>query len=330
MIKYLGMMKPMVAGDMALYQLIQRRYEQLGIGGEIYPQTPTHFRELKNYLPAGQISLAHLPYHLNVREEEHFAQIVEYAEIGGVRGFTLHERRSYLENHDEFLACLEKLSKKLSTLNQPPAIFIEFVSANTLDDYYHLMANAVQIPHIFPCLDVGHIAVDYCREILTRLLPNTNQDELSPESPDLPKMLDAIQQAVKQTLTPTFAYLREFAALKLAKWHFHLHDAHPLSRLSPYPIRDHLSYLQAIKLPFNFRGNNFLAGIFSVLGAQELRKVISEFSGELSVMLEIHAQNGRVSLADDGDLFAHWHDVTNAEIMNYHLQLVSQCLTIMK
>ncbi|GHS94814.1 hypothetical protein FACS1894139_08420 [Planctomycetales bacterium] len=328
--RYLGMMKPMVEGDAALWRLGQRRFTQIGLGAETYPAHPDHLRELVNYLPDAPVNTAHLPYHLDITVPEHRAAVVEFARAADRRlyGFTLHDQRTYSpERSGAFIAALGKLTAALNAT--PVNLFFEYVSTRDFDEYEEMLTAAAQTPRVYPCLDVGHIAVDYCRDLIRKSCRELRQAVLAPDFALLAKYIDRVQAATSAARGLAFKYVKRFFAAHFSRLHFHAHDAHPISKLSPYPIRDHLSYLQTLALPFRWGASNFTRGIFGPAGAAELNQLLCGADAEITLMLEIHAQPGRLPLGADADLFAHWADITNAEKMNRHLELIHQSYNVL-
>ncbi len=108
--------------------------------------------------------------------------------------------------------------------------------------------------------------------------------------------------------------------------HFHLHDGHPLSTVSPFGISDHISFLSEIPIPFEYNGGHVLLPMFGPSGLSEVvAETLKTLSpGLVSFTLEIHPEEGRVSLGDASHLFDHWTDKTNAERMNYWLSVIKQ------
>ena len=327
-IDYIGMAKPMVDGDAALFRLAQRRFAQLGLGVEIYPAGPEHLRELSVFFPEGAVNTVHLPYHYNLTNPEHFAEIAACAQIGGVRGFTLHEYK-YAAAPEAFKDAARRLSAVLQKAPGRPAVFLEFVGG--LDGYTEALKLVHGIPLICPCLDAGHIAVEHCQARLRRRFPELDQKLLSPDFPGLEKYIAGIQEAVRGALDDALDSIRGFLDMGWEKVHFHCHNIHPLSKFSPYPIRDHLSFLKQIPLPFAFNGRKVVDGVYNIAGARRLHALLADAArdNDLSLMLEIHRQPGHLPLGADADLFSHWADLENAEAMNYHLELIAQCYNVL-
>lgn len=330
-IHYIGMCKTMTDGDDALLRLARRRFEALGIGAEVYPSDPERLGALREFLPEGAVSTAHLPYGWNLLNPDDFAAIVACAQVGGLRGFTLHDSRRYTEEREAFLEAARRLGDVLERAPGRPTLFIEYVHSDPLDVYRDKMSWLLDVPCLAPCVDAGHVAVEVCRQELQRRLPNVDQDALEPGTPGLPDIVEEVQGVVEMAREKAVEYVGAFLAMKWEKIHFHCHNVHPLSRLSPWPIRDHLSFLQQIALPFPFRGRRVVDGAFNLAGVGRLhsRLLRGAKKCDVSVMLEIHRQPGRLPLGPDADLFSHWEDLTHAEEMNFHLELIAQSYNVM-
>ena len=292
---------------------------------------PDRLRALREFLPAGAVNTAHLPYGWNLLNPDDFAAIAACAQVGGLRGFTLHDSRRYTEERAAFLEAAGRMADILARAPGRPTIFIEYVHSDPLAVYRDKMAWLLAVPGFAPCVDAGHVAVEMCRQELQRRCPDIDLNALAPDSPGLAAIIAEVQDTVETTLDKVLDYIGSFLAMKWEKMHFHCHNIHPLSRLSPWPIRDHLSFLQQITLPFPFRGRRVVDGVFNVAGAGRLhaRLLRGAKKCDISAMLEIHRQNGRLPLGADGDLFAHWQDLTHAEEMNFHLELIAQSYNVM-
>ena len=108
--------------------------------------------------------------------------------------------------------------------------------------------------------------------------------------------------------------------------HFHLHDGHPLSTISPFGVSDHLSFLVEIPIPFEYKGRRSLDPMFGPSGLSRIVTESLQLLGPDRVFftLGIHPAEGRLPLANADYLFNHWRDKTNAERMNYWLSILAQ------
>src|ERR1700684_1457084 len=104
--------------------------------------------------------------------------------------------------------------------------------------------------------------------------------------------------------------------------HFHLHDGHPLVP----GLRDHLSFLTRLAIPFSYQGRRSLNMMY---GPGGLASIVSTAIDACpprgaSFTVEVHQVEGRLPRSDAAWLFAHWQDTTNAERMNYWLSVLSE------
>ena len=84
-------------------------------------------------------------------------------------------------------------------------------------------------------------------------------------------------------------------------------------------VSDHLSFLAAIPIPFDYGGRRSLPPMF---GPRGLGEIIGESLGLLmpellSFVLEIHPMEGSLPLGNAESLFKHWQNKLNAERMNF-------------
>jgi hypothetical protein len=89
-------------------------------------------------------------------------------------------------------------------------------------------------------------------------------------------------------------------------------------------ISDHLSFLDKIPIPFEYKGRKSLDPMF---GPSGLMRIVTESlqllgTDRASFSLEIHPTEGRLPLGDASYLFSHWKDKGNAERMNYWLSVL--------
>lgn len=105
--------------------------------------------------------------------------------------------------------------------------------------------------------------------------------------------------------------------------HFHMHDGHSLNR----GISDHLSFLNRLPIPFDYKGRRSLAMMFGPTGLARIasRSLETSASRRVTFTLEIHPTEDRLAMDDAAaELFTHWADKTNAERMNHWLLMLSE------
>ena len=157
------------------------------------------------------------------------------------------------------------------------------------------------------------------------MFPGRDVCTLKSDSQELPAFIDQVQQAMDEARGVTMSLIRRLAQLK-KPLHFHLHDGHPASTLSKYGVSDHLSFLQTIRIPFRHGGAQALRGMYGVNGLRDVVRLAQSLlpAEKLSFTIEVHPQEGRKPLGAQESLFNHWRDKTNAERMNYWIEMLLQ------
>ena len=137
--------------------------------------------------------------------------------------------------------------------------------------------------------------------------------------------MSEVEVAVNSALPTVLNLIQTIGALGKPV-HFHLHDGHPLSTFSPFGVSDHLSFLTAIPVGFDWRGRRTLPLMFGPAGlAQIVSHALRINAGKLlSFTLEIHPTAGQLPLGDASTLFSHWRDKTNAQKMNHWLSVLGE------
>jgi len=312
-----------IRGDDSLLRLAQSSYEAAGLGGEVYPNDPDDLAHLMRFLPRGTAT-AHLPRHLNLTEpldREAVLAFVERAQ-GRLYGFVVHDHAVFAQRKAELRIAFEELDHRLAALPGQPFVFVEFSAALSPDEYVEVIHTADSTNRGSACIDIGHVGIRACAEAY-QAATRANVFDLEPDSAQLPEALEPLEAAVATALPTVLDLVRRIGALR-KPFHMHLHDGHPLSRISHYRVSDHLSFLDRIPIEFEHRGQRQLRTLFGPSGlraivAEALRAVPPE---RLSFMLEIHPREGRSPLRRWAPLFAHWSDLTNAERMNYWMERI--------
>src|SRR5271155_5807365 len=92
--KLLAMMiKQGIEGDDALLRLAQMRFQEAGLGGELYPESPEEFQQQLTFRPANRPCTVHLPRNINLLRPEGLARVLEFAAraAGNVHGIVVHD-----------------------------------------------------------------------------------------------------------------------------------------------------------------------------------------------------------------------------------------------
>jgi hypothetical protein len=320
------LIKQGIEGDDALLRLAQVRLEEAGLGAELYPGSPEQLQQQLAFLPAGRPCTAHLPRGLNLLQAEARDRIGDFAVRAGgrVEGLIVHDHRQLGDAPDAALAAFRDMDRRLGELPNPPWLFVEYAAGLQPEVFATLFERARDLRQVSACVDISHVGIQVCRNVYGARFPGIDICSLKTAA-DLPERLDGIQAAVAEALPAVVALVKRLAVLG-KPLHFHLHDGHPLSTLSRYGVSDHLGFLQQIRLPFAYHGRQLLGGMFGPAG---LRAIIATARANLprqrlSFMIEVHPQEGRTPLGVYASLFAHWKDSTNAERMNYWLDMLIQ------
>jgi hypothetical protein len=168
------------------------------------------------------------------------------------------------------------------------------------------------------------VSLDWRRNLRARgirsLCTEAAWSNLSLTDPRLPEVADQIQAATQSALRAVLDLIYRIGAVGKPV-HFHLHDGHPLIN----GLSDHFSFFTRFPVPFEVEGRYSLPALF---GADGLAAVLDAAmrSGPFwspSFTLEIHQVDGRLPLDAASELFTHWQDLTNAERMNYWLDVLA-------
>ena len=316
--------QPPIEGDDALLRLAQSRLGTAGLGGELYPGSPEHLQRLLNYRPHNLTCTAHLPRNINLLQATGRATLMEFVRVaeGKLYGLVLHDQLAFAEHPQETLDAFRETDRLIAEVADSPWIFVEYAAGLEPDFYARLFDESRDLRKLSAAIDVGHVGIHVCRSAYQAQNPGEDVCALRPDSPELPAKIEAVQQATKKALPAVLGLINHLAKLK-KPLHFHLHNGHPLSTLSQFGVSDHLSFLQQIDLPFSYQGGNLLKGIFGVSGLRDItRTATNSASPQVTFCLEIHPMEGRTPLGENAPLFSHWRDKSNAERMNYWLDML--------
>lgn len=322
-----------IEGDDALPRLAQRRLREMDSGAELYPGSPEHLLELLTTAPTGVENTAHLPRGLNLLDDEAVSLVLDYARTGSgiVYAINVHDNIEFEEKPAQAIDQIKRLDAELGAIQDSPMVFLEYASGLSPDFFATLFEETRDCHRVSCCIDVGHVGIWICQTTYTDLGGDINICDLHPNRDDLAERMPMVRQAVAEAL-PSVIYLTKRLARLGKPLHFHLHDGHPVSNLSPYGVSDHLSFLQTIRVPFALEtGGHLLRGMYGVGGLVEIVQAARELPAEkLSFLLEVHPQEGRSPLGPHEDLFDHWLDRTNGERMNYYLDMLQDNVTLLR
>ncbi|MEJ2690370.1 MAG: hypothetical protein P8130_10555 [Deltaproteobacteria bacterium] len=314
-------------GDDALLELARLRFKQAGMGMEIYSGNIEDVAQLLGFSPRPEATvLVHLPRELNLLSSGDRGLIQELAKNFGSRlyGFVIHDRPEYASRPEDYRSALVETNAALLDIAGRPMLFVEYAAGLDLEQFYSLIASGKDLEMVSACLDIGHLGIRQARNIFAESHPGEDICALTPTDPKLPELMDDMQTAVASVPEAVAGMVKRLAALG-KPLHFHLHDGHPLSTVSPFGVSDHLSFFETLPLPFAYKGEYSLPPMFGPAG---LRRIVAEACTALSptalsFTLEIHPASRSEKLDDAASLFNHWTDKTNAERMNGWLQTLT-------
>lgn len=320
--KLLAMMiKQGIEGDDALLRLAQVRFQEAGIGCELYPGNPEELRYQLAFRPDGQSCTVHLPRGLNLLSAEARERIREFAvaAAGQAHGLIVHDHMQFQERPEETRIAFQAADQLFASVPNAPLLFVEYAAGLTPEAFASLFERTQELSHVSACIDVSHVGIRVCQTAYAKSHPGVDVCSFKTAA-DLPQHMDAIQVVVAEALPVVLDLVRRLARLG-KPLHFHLHDGHPLSTLSRFGVSDHLSFLQQIRLPFAYQGRQLVGGMYGPAGLQAILQTARQGlpDDQLSFMLEVHPQEGRSPLGPYARLFEAWKDRTNAERMNYWL-----------
>lgn len=324
-----------IEGDDALLRLARRRFEAAGMGAEIYPDSPAQAVHLWQFVPSPQPRhTVHLPRHLDAADPAHRSEILDYARQlrGKAHGLVVHDRLEWATTLPQVLDALESIDRTLKQDSEAPRLLLEYAAGLELATFVELAERVAPLERIGICIDTGHIGVFALRK--------RRADKPRPPGAGEPVLdLGALarnEQAARSALPELLAAARlgtldlietvERVASLGRPLHFHLHDMHPLSLLSRWGVQDHLSFFESVPVAPSVSASGTLPVSF---GPEGLRRVVAAALQTLSpdqvtFTLEIHptVNQAREPLGPHADLFSHWNDLTNAEMMNGWLSVL--------
>lgn len=330
----LALFEKRVDGDEALLHLARLRFREAGLGPEFYAETPPELNRLMGFRPTPESPVVvHLKRDLNLLAEASGSLILDFASAfrDQLVGLVIHDQPEMATRQDDYVAALSTLGARLEQIPQSPLLFVEYAAGLRPELFLETLHALRDSERVSACLDVGHLGLWLVRTAYAKLHPGDDLCSLTPQTPELPRVIDELQGAVESALNPVLEVIQ--AASLLGKpLHFHLHDGHPLSTASPFGVSDHLSFLEEIPIPFMYRGRCALPLMFGPSGLTALVTQSLRLLGpdRVSFSLEIHPSEGWLALRNASHLFHHWTDMTNAEHMNYWLSVLQQHQRLLK
>jgi hypothetical protein len=326
----LGLFEKRFAGDDSLMALAQRRFRQAGMGMEIHAGTPEDLKRLLDLRPRPEASaVVHLPRDFDLTQEDIRNRLIGLTSCaaGQVIGFVVHDQSAIVDQPEEYLRSVQQLAGRLEKVKDAPFLFIEYAVGLEPGAFVQFWKSISDLSQVAPCVDIGHVGIRAARSAYAERHKGDDIRALKAQGPELPGLMTDVQEAVKVGFRTAVQLVKDLAAvIKNKRLHFHLHDGHPLSTFSPFGVSDHLSFFSEIPLRFKYGGQPSVPLMFGPEGlAQVLEPAIKEIRPErLSLTLEIHPTGDRLPLGEAEDLFGHWRDLTNAELTNHWLAILSR------
>ncbi len=311
-----------VAGDEALLRLARLRFEQAGLGAELYADDVAGLGRMLSFAPeATALPTVHLDRRLDLLadpDRELIERFVRHFD-GRVAGFVVHDTRHMAERTTELVAAVRRLDAAVAGC--APTVYLEYAAGHDLAWFGGLGEKLADVPAVSLCVDVGHVGIHHARRAFARARPDVDLDRLQADHELLARHIDDVQEAVAAALPAVLELIRTLSRSG-KQLHMHLHDGHPLIA----GLSDHLSFLARVPLRFAYRGRRSLDTMYGPGGLRAIvdTAVAAAPTAPPSLTLEIHQAEGRRPLDDATDLFAHWTDLGNAERTNHWLAVLAE------
>jgi hypothetical protein len=324
----LGLFEKRIDGDDALMELAQLRFQQAGMNAEMHAGTPEELEQVMLFRPPTAIAVVvHLPRNFSLVEEWCRKRILELAFgfKGRISGLLLHDSADLEARAKDFCLAAKELNSGLEQVERGPTVYIEYAAGLPPAAFARFFELVQELPRVSACVDIGHVGIRQARKAYAAVHPGKEICDLKATPAELPETMADLQNAVASALPVVLELIARLGAVGKPV-HFHLHDGHPLSTLSPFGVSDHLSFLEEIPLAFEYQGRHCAPLMFGPLGLARIVESALEAVGRerVSFTLEVHPARGRLALGDAASLFSHWRDKTNAERMNQWLLVLAQ------
>lgn len=322
--RILALFQKRLEGDDALLMLAARRFGKAGLGAELHASTPGELRRQMQFLPrAGATPVVHLKREIDILDDSGRAAVLEFASLfrSLLYGIVIHDQPEAAARAEEYAGAVYELDRKLRVLDSCPFVFIEYAAMIEPEAFTGIFDRIGDAGHVSACVDTGHLGIYLARKHFARSHPSADICALTSDDPRLPELVTDVEEAVSSALPGVLETIRALGRYEKPV-HFHLHDGHPLSKLSPYGLSDHLSFLRELPVPFEHREKRSLGLMFGRAGLSEIvRASIRAIGPELlSFTIEVHPQGGSLPLGRYSELFGHWRELETAEKTNHWLE----------
>jgi hypothetical protein len=324
--RILALLQKRLEGDDALLMLAARRFGEAGLGAELHASTPGELnRQIKSLPRAGAIPVVHLNREIDILDENSRAEVLEFASLfrGLLYGIVIHDQPEAADRAEEYAGAVYELDRKLRGLGGCPFVFIEYAAMIEPGAFTGIFDRIKDAGHVSACVDTGHLGIYMARKQFGGRHPEVDICSLTPEDPRLPELITDVEEAVSSSLPGVLEAIRALGRHEKPV-HFHLHDGHPLSKLSPHGLSDHLSFLWELPVPFEHKGRRSLGLMFGPAGLSRIVRASIEAIGPelLSFTIEVHPQGGSLPLGRYSELFGHWRELDSAEKTNHWLEVI--------
>ena len=324
--RVLALFQKRIEGDDALLHLANMRFKEGGLGTEFYAETPMELDFLLSFKPTPETPAAvHLSRSIDLLDKDDQMLIIDFAGRFKEEVFALviHDQVEIATRFHDYCGALREMEARLEEIQGSPNLFVEYAVGLKPEYFVKLFGAIRELDRVSACIDIGHIGLWQTRAAYSRNHPGKDVCALTSHDPHLPEVIEDIQEATQSALDRVLDVIRALGPLR-KPLHFHLHDGHPLSAVSPLGISDHLSFLNKIPIHFEYKGKKSLAPMF---GHSGLLRIVTESlqllgPDRVTFSLEIHPTEGRLPLGDVSYLFSHWKDKGNAERMNHWLSVL--------
>ena len=309
-----------IDGDDSLLELARLRFREAGLCPEFYAESTAELEWLLKFKPSqSSPAMVHLPRETNLFARPGRNMVMDFARVfkGRVFGLVVHDQTDIADRFDEYISRLREIDRELKKSEGGPLLFIEYAAGLAPEAYINIFKTVFDLHCISACIDVGHIGLRHAQMAYQQKHPDRDIFALKADDPQLPALIDDIQEAAGSAREGVLHVIRQLGQLD-KPLHMHLHDGHPLSSESPFGTSDHLSFLEGIPLPFEYKGNNSVSPMFGPSGLTGIVDEALQSAGpeRVSFSLEIHPTTERLALGNASYLFSHWIDKGNAEKMN--------------
>ena len=323
----LGLFEKRIEGGDQLMELARLRFLEAGMGIEVYSASPEMLEWGLRFRPEPECPVvAHLSRGTNLAEPEGRNQIARFARrfAGRIHGMVVHDHSLMAEALPAYIHAAHDMNTRLRHIEHAPWLFVEYAVGVDLDTFVNFFEAIRELEHVSVCVDIGHVGIFATREAYARIHPGVDVCGLKFQPDALARALPDAEAAMASARPAVLDLLERLGPLGKPA-HFHLHDGHPFSTLSPFGVSDHLSFFQELPLNFDTHVRRQLALMY---GPDQLFQIVAaalrHFAGRtVSFTLEIHPVAGRLPLGDDAELFNDWRDLANPERMNYWLSVLA-------